>query len=168
MQRIDFNQNPLVVPANGKEYKLLKELTIARFKELDKLEVEFFYGFNMQELFDKLKEIYELINKGKLADTPVKVHNLMTGVADKVDKREPVMLRICSLFLVTDDEDIHKWSEESAREKIMDWTEEGYAMSDFFTLAASLLPDFLKTYEEVSQDISEEQEKQKSGKSKKK
>ena len=36
LKRIDFNQP--VIPANGKEYKYIKELPIARFKELDKME----------------------------------------------------------------------------------------------------------------------------------
>jgi hypothetical protein len=154
LKRIDFSKP--TIPANGKEYKFSTELSIARFKELDKLEVEFFYGFDMQQMFDKLKAAFEDLNKAKPADASVKIYNLMKGVADKVDKRENVVLRICSLYLVTDGEDITKWSEELASEKIRDWETEGYAMTDFFSLAATSLPGFLSSYESVTQDMSEE------------
>jgi hypothetical protein len=154
LKRIDFSSP--TIPANGKVYKFMNELSIARFKELDKLEVEFFYGFDMQQMFDKLKAAFEDLNKAKPADASVKIHNLMKGIADKVDKRENVVLRICSLYLVTEDEDVTKWSEELAKQKINDWETEGYAMTDFFSLAATSLPGFLKSYESVTQDMSEE------------
>jgi len=154
LKRIDFNK--ATIPANGKEYKILKELPIVRFKELDKMEVEFFYGFDMQQMFEKLKTTFEDLNKNKIADASVKVHNLMKGIADRIDNREHIVLRICSLFLITDDEDILKWDEENAITKAKDWEAEGYAMADFFSLAATSLPGFLKSYEEVTRDISEE------------
>lgn len=152
LKRIDFNQP--VIPANGKEYKYIKELPIARFKELDKMEVEFFYGFDMEKMFEKLKASFDDLNKGKMADAAVKVHNLMKGIADRVDKREHIVMRICSLFLITDDEDITKWDEELASKKARDWEAEGYAMTDFFSLAATSLPGFLRTYDEVTADTS--------------
>jgi hypothetical protein len=154
LKRIDFTK--ATIPANGREYKFCTELSIARFKELDKLEVEFFYGFDMQQMFDKLKAAFEDLNKARPADASVKIYNLMKGVADKVDKRENVVLRICSLYLVTDDEDVTKWSDDLAKQKIADWETEGYAMTDFFSLAATSLPGFLKSYESVTQDMSEE------------
>ena len=159
LKRIDFSKP--TIPANGKEYKFLTELPIVRFKELDKLEVEFFYGFDMKQMFDKLKAAFEDLNKSKIADASVKMHNLMKGVADKVDKREPIVLRICALFLVTEDEDINKWSDELAAKKIKDWEEEGYAMTDFFSLAATSLPGFLEAYEKITADTSEEAAKTK-------
>lgn len=162
VKRIDFEKP--YVEANGKQYKFLKELPINRFKELDKMEVEFFYGFDMQALFNKLKSAFEDINKNKLGDAAVKVHNLMVGVADRVDKREHIVLRICSLFLVTDDEDITKWDEDLAKEKAADWAAEGYSMSDFFSLAATSLPGFLNVYESVTADISEEAAQKKQSK----
>lgn len=149
-KRIDFDKP--YIEANGKKYKFLNELTIERFKALDRMEVEFFYGFDMQKMFEKLKASFEDLNKNKIADASVKVYNLMKGIADRIDEREHIVLRICSLFLVTDDEDVTKWDEELAKEKAADWAAEGYAMSDFFSLAATSLPGFLKSYEEVTAD----------------
>lgn len=160
-KRIDLTKQPFSFTANGKEYRVVEELTIGRFEHLDLLEAEFFYGFDMKGLFDRLKEGFEKVNKNKLGDVAVLLHNLMKGVADKVDKRKPVMLRICSLFLITGDEDTTTWSEELANKKIEDWQKEGYSMSDFFTLAANFLPGFMAAYKESTQDILEEAQKEK-------
>lgn len=152
-KRIDFTKD--VIPANGKNYKLITELTIERFKKLDEMEVEFFYGFDMKGMFEKLKETFEYLNKGKVADASVRIHNLMKGIADKVDKREPIMLRMCSLFLITEDEDITTWSEDLCKQKVEDWQKEGYAMNDFFSLVATSVPGYLESYEEIIQNTSE-------------
>jgi hypothetical protein len=153
LKHIDFMQE--VIPANGKEYKLIKELTIERFKHLDKMEVEFFYGFDMKGLFDKLTEAFNDLDKSKIAAASVKIHNLIKGVADKVDSREHIVLRIASLFLITDDEDINTWSEELASAKAKDWAAEGYSMTSFFSLVASSLPGFLQAYETSTADTSQ-------------
>jgi hypothetical protein len=149
LKEIDFTKD--VIPANGKEYRILPELPISRFKELDKMEVEFFYGVDMQTMFNKIKAAYNDLNSRdiKIADASVKLHNLMIGVAEKVDNRTHIVMRICSLFLVTEDEDINQWSEELAAKKEKDWQAEGYKMSSFFSLVASFLPGFLSAYDSV-------------------
>ena len=161
LRRIDFDSK--IIPANGKEYTLAGELTINRFKVLEELEVEFYYGFTMKEMFEKLKMAFSDLDKGKPANAAVKVHNLMTGVADRIDKRENVMLRICSLFINQKDEDLNSWSDELAKEKIADWSAEGYAIDDFFSLAASLVPGFMKDYERILEGTLMEEEDQVSG-----
>lgn len=157
LKRIDFNAP--VIEANGKTYRLKKEISINRFRELEKMEVEFYYGFTMQEMFDKLKDAFSDLNKNKLADASVKVYRLMEGVADKVDKRENVMLRMCTLFLCTEDEDLTVWTEDLAKQKIDDWAKEGFAIDDFFTLAANLVPGFINDYEKILAGTLLEEEK---------
>jgi hypothetical protein len=150
LKRIDFEKGELV--ADGKTYKLATEMSINRFKALEALEIEFYYGFTMREMFEKLKASFLDLNKAKPADAAVKIHNIMKGVADRVDKREPVILRICSLFLNTEGEDVSEWSEELAKEKIDVWAKEGFLIDDFFTLAASTVPGFIKDYERILND----------------
>ena len=144
LKRIDFDKPD--IPANGKNYVVQKDLSIARFKELEQMEVELYYGVTMQGMVDKLKDAFEDLNKSKIADSSVKIYRILEGIADKVDRREPVALRICTLFLVTEDEDVTKWDEDLAKQKIKDWQEEGYVVDDFFSLAAALVPGFLKDY----------------------
>lgn len=146
-KRVDFDAE--VIPANGKEYRFSRDLTIARFKELEQLEIEFYYGFDMHGMFKRLKDVYADLNKSKPADAAIKLYRVMEGVADRVDKREPVALRIAALFLVTADEDLTKWDEEIAKQKIKDWQEEGYLIDDFFTLVANALPGFLADYTSI-------------------
>ncbi len=169
-KRINFDAP--TIPANGKQYKFSRDLTIERYKELEQLEVEFFYGFDMHGLFNKLKDAYNDLNKSKPADAAIKMYRIMEGVADRVDKREPCVLRICSLFLVTDDEDVTTWSEDLAKQKIEDWQKEGYLIDDFFSLAANLVPNFLKDYNDVLENTflnpkEEEKKKEPSPKPKK-
>jgi hypothetical protein len=147
LKRIDFDKS--TIPANGKEYRVEKELSIARFKELESMQVELYYGFDMEGMFKKMKEAFNDLNKSKVADASVKLYRLMEGVADKVDKREPVALRICTLFLNTEGEDAKTWSEELANEKIKDWQAEGYSVNDFFSLATVLVPGFLADYQSI-------------------
>lgn len=149
-KQIDFSKD--VIPANGKEYFILKELPISRFEELDKMEVELYYGFDMKGMYDKLVETFNDLNKTKVADASVKIHNLLKGIADKVDKRTHIILRICSLFLVTKDEDVNAWNEDLAKQKADDWAKEGYSMNSFFTLVVTFKPGFLQAYEEISQN----------------
>lgn len=146
-KKIDFKSGQ--IPAGGKVYKITPELTINRFKILEELEVEFYYGFTMSDMFAKLKDAFDLMDKSKVAQASVTIHNLKEGIADRIDKREPVMLRICSLFLVTDGEDLNEWSDELAKQKIDDWSKEGYDINDFFSLAANLVPGFMKDYGEI-------------------
>lgn len=150
LKRIDFEKGEFL--ADGKTYKVATEMSINRFKALETLEIEFYYGFTMREMFEKLKAAFMDLNKTKPADASVKIHNLMKGVADRVDKREPVILRICSLFLNTEGEDVAEWSEELAKEKIDVWAKEGFLIDDFFTLAASIVPGFIKDYERILND----------------
>lgn len=157
MKRVDFDKP--YIEANGKKYKIYKELTIARYKIMEQLEVEFYYGFTMKDMFERLKAGWKDLNSGKLADSAVKIYQVMEGVADRIDEREPVVLRLCSLFLCTEGEDLSAWDEDLAKEKINDWQEEGYAMNDFFTLVANLVPGFIKHYQETLEGTLMEEEK---------
>ncbi len=156
MKRIDFDK--AFIEANGKKYKIHKELTIARYKVMEQLEVEFYYGFTMKDMFDRLKAAYKDLNTNKLADSAVKVYQVMEGIADRIDEREPVMLRLASLFLCVDGEDLSKWDDDLAKEKIADWEAEGYAINDFFTLVANLVPGFIKHYQETLEGTLMEEE----------
>lgn len=167
LKRIDFDK--AVIPANGKEYFMSKDLSVARYKELEQMEMEFYYGFDMPGMFTKLKEIYNDLNKTKMADASVKLYRVMEGVADRVDKRQPTALNICSLFLVTKDEDRTTWTQELANEKIEDWQKEGYIMDDFFSLAGTVVPGFIRDYQNILANTfleAEEEEKPPSDKPK--
>jgi len=96
VKEIDFNK-PFV--ANGKKYVKQTSLTVDEFKEYELLQAHVGFGMDFGSVFNRIKDVYELVNKTKFADAAVKLHNLMTGIADKVEKREHPALLICTLFL---------------------------------------------------------------------
>jgi hypothetical protein len=77
--------------------------------------------------------------------------NLRDGIVDKIEDRSHPALLLCSLFIVTKDEDLTKWDKQDAEEKIKDWETEGIAMMDFFRLAANLVTGFIPILDEISQ-----------------
>jgi hypothetical protein len=54
-----------------------------------------------------------------------------------------------------------KYDEVQQNKKIDDWIREGFAMSDFFTLAFSLANDILTSYNETFQEFSKPAKKEK-------
>ena len=113
-------------------------------------------GFNLsfKQVFDKLNEIYKLINSNKILDGGIVLYNLMNGIAERVDGKIHPALEICSLFIVEDGEDVTKYDATVAKSKIDAWKKEGYAMQDFFTLAVSLVEGFTESYKDFTENIS--------------
>lgn len=151
LKRIDFEKGKFT--ANGKEYTIEGALSIERYAELQIIEKELAYGFTVKSLFDKIKTVWDLLNKMKFAEMAVNLNDMMRGVA-KVQEREPIILKICALFMNTADEDRRTITQDMIKEKITDWKAEGIAMQDFFQVASSSVHGFLEIYETVSRIIS--------------
>ena len=66
-------------------------------------------------------------------------------------------LYLCTLFIVRPDEDLTKWSQEDAEQKISDWNEAGYSPFDFFQLAASSAPELTAMYRKILQVTSQKE-----------
>lgn len=148
--RIDFEKGSF--QANGKIYTIEGGLTIERYAEFQILEKELAYGLTVKGLYDKLRDIYKLLNKQQFADAAVYTHNLTTGVA-KLEEREPVVLKICALFCNYENEDRREVSDDLITAKIQDWKTEGLDMRDFFQLALDSVNGFLGIYREVAQGL---------------
>jgi len=160
VKQVDFTK-PFT--ANGKTYVKHTSLTVDEWKEFELLQANVGFGMDFGNVMNRLKDTYALINKTKFADAAVKLHNLMSGIAEKIEKREHPAMMICTLFLHEKD-NRQKWSEDIALEKINDWKEEGIDAACFFQLAAHLVPEFLENLETILNDTSEEKvmEKKKS------
>jgi len=99
------------------------------------------------------------MNKSKVADAAVIIHNLLNGIAEHLDKRDHPILQLCALFINTKDEDKTVFDEGVTQEKIDNWKKEGYAIEDFFQLAFNFVEGFIPAYNETIQDISQKAEK---------
>jgi hypothetical protein len=151
LKRIDFQKGTF--QANGKNYIIEGSLTIERYAELQILEKEMAYGLSVKGMYEKLQKLYTDVNKMKFADVAVAINDLMRGVA-KLQEREPVVLKICALFINVEDEDRKEFSTDMINRKIADWKQEGIDMRDFFMVASNSVNGFLEIYKTVARIIS--------------
>ena len=133
-------QQPYVGPetdtfhANGHKYIIYKSLNIARYREYERLQVMAGFGAEYSTLFNGMKKAYSELNTMKAADASVTLFNLMEGTARKMNKSQNTMLLMCTLFINREGEDLTKWTEPEANEKIADWEAAGLDIQGFFRL----------------------------------
>jgi len=145
--------------ANGKEYFFSSTMSIERFQEFERLQAHVGFGKDFKNLYDKIKEAYEGLNKSKVADAAVILSNLLNGIAQNLEERDHPVLEMCALFINYEGENLKVFDVDDAGRKIDDWKKEGYGMQSFFQLAFNFVAGFIPAYEEIIQDISEEAEK---------
>lgn len=134
--------------ANGKIYKIETSLSIERFCEFQILEKEFAYSMDFKKMFNELLELREMMNKLKFVDSAVKLENIVKGIV-KIEQKEPTALKICALFINTEDEDRSIITEDMISNKIRDWKIEGYEVQGFFMLALNTVNGFTDIYNEM-------------------
>jgi hypothetical protein len=156
LKRIDFEKGTF--SANGKEYCIEGGLSIERYAEMQILEKELAYGFTVKGIFDKLRSLWDLLNKLKFAECVIIVNDLMRGAA-RVQERENAVLKICALFINYEDEDRTAFSQDLMNAKIKDWQTEGIDVRDFFAVALNSVSGFLEVYQIVTRTILDQTEK---------
>jgi hypothetical protein len=143
--------------ANGKEYRIEKNLSFDRWRDFQKMEIELSFGQTMQQFVDMLIDQKKHLNKTNFADAAVLNQNLLLGVATMNDGRWPAIVRMCTLFINYKGEDPNKIDEATIQEKINDWRTEGYAMGGeggFFLLALAAIPGFASAFQNASRSTS--------------
>lgn len=141
--------------ANGVDYFIeMGGISMARFIEYEKLQIELGYGVTFIQLYDAIKESYELTNKQKFADLAVKLYNILQGIKTFEERRVPAF-ELCTLFINTKDENRSVITKEMIDKKIADWEAEGLDSVPFFQLAVSSLQNFSTAYNVAIQIASE-------------
>ena len=148
--------------AGGVKFFIKNTLTVERFKQFERLQNHFGFGKSFSDIYADLKFAMELANKGKMVESWNVIVNLRDGIKNNIDEKEHPALLLCTLFAVTENEDLTKWTEEAATEKIALWNKEGYDVNDFFRLAANLVTNFIPILDEISQSILEGEKRVKS------
>ena len=159
IKRLDFSKDSFT--ANGKEYFIRNTMTVERFSQFEKLQNHYAFGLSFSQIHDKLKDAVDFANKGKGVEAWNVIFNLKEGIVYRIEDRMHPALLLCSLFMVTENEDITKWDEQSAKVKIEDWKKEGIDINDFFQFASNFVSGFIKIYDEISRSISLNQTKEK-------
>jgi hypothetical protein len=134
---------------DGRKFYISDSCSFARFREFQKLALEFGYSSNFITIFKNLREAWDHLNNSKQADAAVVIHNIMKGITSLDDKDDPSM-RICALFINEENEDVTRYEEGMMKEKIDCWAKE-LDVAPFFQLAASLVTGWTSAYKNVTQ-----------------
>ena len=152
--------------ANGHKYSISKKISIARWKEYEKLEPRLTYGLNFDDIFKQLKKAYEALNTkaGNVLDAGIILHNIMSGIKNIEDSsREHPALLMAALVINREGEDSALFDEAAQLEKINDWSKEGYDVLPFFIFALTSIQGFRDTYVEyITKELIQETKSQKS------
>lgn len=144
--------------ANGKVYYIESRLSVERWIEWRKQQIELSFSLTFEELMRDIRKAYDLINAkdSKIVEAGIVLYNLMHGIKKIGEGSIPEVIRLAALFLNTKDEDRTHFSDALVKEKMNDWSAEGIAMDDFFAFAISTIPNFIKHYEAAIRDFSEQ------------
>jgi len=150
LRKIDFAEKKF--ECGGRRFFLRDSLSFERYKELQKLSIEFGYSATFQDIFKHLRKLWDNLNELKLAEASVVAHNLMNGIT-KTEQKDDVSLRLCALFIDEEGEDPTVFDETRMKDKISCWAKE-LDVVPFFHLAASLVPGWMPAYKLTIQGTS--------------
>ena len=146
---VDFSKK--YFECGGRKFYIKSEtLSFARYRELQKINLEFGYSATFQDLFKNIRTAWDLLNQVKLGEAAVVLHNVMYGVVSLEEKDDPAW-RICALFINEEGEDSTTFDEGKMREKIELWSKSLNCLP-FFQLAADLTPGWRDVYRQLIQD----------------
>ena len=138
--------------ANGKTYLVTDKISMNRYIEYQRTMPLLTFGTNFEEMFKQLKNAYTHLNNQKFADSAVIIHNLLNNVS-KVEETSRIhpALKMAAMFINTSEEDVTIYDEEVTKQKIEDWSKEGYNISDFFTLSLNSINGFREAFQEYTE-----------------
>ena len=154
---IDFEKKHF--ECQGRKFFLKDSLSFNRYRELQKLILEFGYSATFIDIFKNLRIAWDHMNALKLGEASVVIHNIMVGV-NSLEEKYDSAFRICALFIDEEGEDVTLYDEAMMREKIDCWGKE-LDVTPFFQLASRLVPFWINAYKIVSKDGSVKGEKKK-------
>lgn len=152
LKRIDFNSGKFT--ANEVNYTVEQFLSIERYCEFQILEKELGYGYTFEAMYKKFDELEKQLNKTNFVNAAIIMGDLKRGIL-QVQQREPVVLKICALFINAEGEDITKITPDMIDLKIFNWKAEGLSMNDFFTVALNSVNGFLGIYQKLTRSITD-------------
>lgn len=135
---------------DGRKFYVQSTISFARYKELQKISLEFGYSATFVDIFKRINEAWDYLNATKLGEAAVVLHNIMYGIK-KLEDKEDAALRLCALFIDQEGEDPTVYDEGKMREKIDCWSKE-LDVSPFFHLATNLVQGWMPAYKIVIRD----------------
>lgn len=149
---IDFKDK--FFECGGRKFYVKDSISFNRYRELQKLIIEFGYSATFNDVFKNLRIAWDQLNNLKLGDAAVTIHNVMYGVVSLNEKDDPA-LRMCALFIDEEGEDPTVYDEGKIKEKIACWGGE-LDVLPFFHLASDLVEGWTNAYKVVIPNGSKE------------
>jgi hypothetical protein len=150
---IDFKDKKF--ECGGRTFYVQDSLSFNRYRELQRLSIEFGFSTTFIDLFKSVNKCYEYVQGNKnWGDLAVTLHNVLVGVS-KLEEKEDPALRLCALFINEKDEDVTIIDEIQMKDKIECWSKE-LAVNPFFLLAASYVDGWMPAYKLTTHSISKE------------
>lgn len=145
--------------ANNREYRVVKSLSLDRYEAYELLGVEVGFARTFEKMQKSAETALELCNhvvsgKPVFADLAIELRDLVIGCTLVGTKQTPGVLKLCSLFIVREGEDLKTFDQATMEEKIMDWRVEGIAVDYFFQFALHSIPGFIEAYRASSRNTS--------------
>jgi hypothetical protein len=157
LKTVDFSKK--YFECQGRKFYVRDTLSFVRYRELQKLILEFSFSATFIDLFKNIKIAWDFMNVLKFGDAAVTLHNIMMGIKTLEDKDDPA-LRMCALFIDEEGEDPTVYDEGKMRDKIDCWGKE-YNVTPFFQYAANLVPSWIVAYQKDSLNGSKEEKEKK-------
>jgi len=148
LRTIDFKDKHF--ECQGRKFYLKDSLSFARYRELQKLNLQFGYSGTFFDIYNNVKTAYDCLNTIKFAEGAIVLYNILQGIVSLDEKYDPAW-KICALFIDEEGEDPTIYNEGKMGEKIDCWSCE-LDVLPFFQLAASLVPGWIDAYKNAIQN----------------
>lgn len=143
LKTVDFSKKEF--ECGGRKFYIQDSLSFNRYRELQRLSIEFGFSRTFRDLFKDIQKVYgQMQTAQNYADAAVTLYNIIAGVAMLEEKNDPA-LTLCALFINEADEDITVYNEIKIKEKIDCWAKE-LDVTPFFHLACNLADGWLPAY----------------------
>lgn len=134
---------------SGKIYKIEPErITTGRWPEFETQSLMLAFGSDFKTFYTSLIDIRKKLSEIKILGDVIgidkKIENLLQGVSTYTERPEPKIIKFCSLFCNSEDEDTSQYNKNIAKEKYEDWKH--IPIESFFLLASEVIPSFKETY----------------------
>lgn len=148
--------------ANGTTYKILDAsatMSLARYTEFSRMSAVVGFGVNFEGMLTHLQEIQKLVfdidakNSLTKKGAILKVESLLELIIKTSQERFDQAFYFCTLFIVREGEDLTIWDFDDATDKVNDWNTEGYSANDFFSVAASTIPNFAQAWHQMKKEV---------------
>ena len=157
LRKIDFGKEKYF-ECDGRKFYVNESLSFARYRELQKISLEFGFSATFEDIFNNLAKSIESYNKHDYFNMSITIYKIQEGIKNLPEKDDPA-LRLCALFINEENEDSTVYNEGVMKSKIDCWGKE-IEVNGFFYLAASLVPGWMPFYLVSTQSGLEEEKKE--------